>query len=127
MNAPAASPRTLHCSFCIKPAPEVGKLISGPGVFICDECVALCNAILGSEEGQKKSDKPASSIPYWEGMTDEQILAHLPKVTQVSEQVDASVQGLVDLLRERGVAWARIGAALGVARQSAWEKFSAAE
>jgi ATP-dependent Clp protease ATP-binding subunit ClpX len=126
VNAPAASSHTVHCSFCTKSAPDVAKLIAGPGVFICDECVGLCNDILSSAEGSKKST-PAASIPYWQNMTDDQILDHLPKVSQVSAQVDASVQALVDLLRERGVAWSRIGGALGVARQSAWEKYSAAE
>ncbi|HEY1427620.1 MAG TPA: ClpX C4-type zinc finger protein, partial [Caulobacteraceae bacterium] len=38
---------TLHCSFCMKTQHEVKKLIAGPGnIFICDECVALCDAIV---------------------------------------------------------------------------------
>jgi len=36
----------LHCSFCGKSQHEVRKLIAGPAVFICDECVAICNKIL---------------------------------------------------------------------------------
>jgi hypothetical protein len=123
----AASPTTAACSFCGKDAPEVAKLIAGPGIYICDECVGLCDSILSSAADAGPGTEQAASIPYWHGMTDDQILAHLPKVARVSAQVDASVQSLVDLLRERGVAWARIGAALGVARQTAWERFSAAE
>ncbi|HEY1573871.1 MAG TPA: hypothetical protein VGG05_21185 [Pseudonocardiaceae bacterium] len=45
----------------------------------------------------------------------------------VSARADARIQSLVDLLRARGVALARIGAALGVTRQSAWERFSGEE
>lgn len=37
---------TLHCSFCDKPQYEVGKLVAGPSVFICDECIGLCNDII---------------------------------------------------------------------------------
>lgn len=39
----------LHCSFCGKPQDAVKKLIAGPGVFICNECVDLCNDILSNE------------------------------------------------------------------------------
>ena len=46
--------RLLYCSFCGKSQHEVRKLIAGPSVFICDECVDLCNAII-SEEIQEKS------------------------------------------------------------------------
>lgn len=40
----------LHCSFCGKPQDAVKKLIAGPGVFICNECVELCNDILSKEQ-----------------------------------------------------------------------------
>ena len=39
-------PKTLYCSFCGKSQHEVRKLIAGPTVFICDECVALCTDIV---------------------------------------------------------------------------------
>jgi len=40
----------LSCSFCSKPAPQVRKLIAGPGVYICNECVTLCQDILAEDE-----------------------------------------------------------------------------
>jgi ATP-dependent Clp protease ATP-binding subunit ClpX len=40
----------LRCSFCGKPKTEVGKLIAGPGVYICNECVGLCGEILQKEQ-----------------------------------------------------------------------------
>ena len=39
----------LRCSFCGKPQSQVKRLISGSGVYICNECVALCQDILASE------------------------------------------------------------------------------
>jgi len=48
------SDRLLYCSFCGKSQHEVRKLIAGPSVFICDECVDLCNDII-KEEIQEKS------------------------------------------------------------------------
>lgn len=54
----------FHCSFCGKRRREVRKLISGPRVFICDECVALCNDILSKEEAHErpKYPKPAEIL-----------------------------------------------------------------
>ena len=48
----------FHCSFCNKRRREVRKLISGPRVFICDECVSLCNEILSKEETQERPKYP---------------------------------------------------------------------
>lgn len=42
----------LHCSFCLRSARDVTKLIGGPGVYICDGCVDLCNRILAEEGNQ---------------------------------------------------------------------------
>jgi ATP-dependent Clp protease ATP-binding subunit ClpX len=47
-NTPTTA-KTLHCSFCNKTQNEVRKLIAGPSVFICDECVDLCNDIIRDE------------------------------------------------------------------------------
>jgi hypothetical protein len=46
---PEPGPFELQCSFCAKFVSEVGKLIAGPTVFICNECVALCGEILIAE------------------------------------------------------------------------------
>ncbi|MCA1975047.1 MAG: hypothetical protein LDL44_19615, partial [Caenispirillum sp.] len=41
--------KLLYCSFCGKSQHEVRKLIAGPSVFICDECIELCNDIIRDE------------------------------------------------------------------------------
>ncbi|MGH3258706.1 MAG: ClpX C4-type zinc finger protein [Streptosporangiaceae bacterium] len=116
----------VRCSFCAKPSSEVGKVIAGPGVYICNECVELCNDILRAEQ-QEPSD-PGAQLPAWEEtMTDEQILDLLPRVAAVGAQTEASLQRLVTILRGHRVTWARIGAALQITRQSAWERFSGEE
>ncbi len=45
----SSSEKTLYCSFCGKSQHEVKKLIAGPSVFICDECIELCNDIVREE------------------------------------------------------------------------------
>src|SRR5206468_6861155 len=53
----------LCCSFCGKNQREVKKLIAGPTVYICDECIELCNDII-AEEGQKEGpSRPSEKIP----------------------------------------------------------------
>jgi len=117
----------LACSFCAKPAPEVGKLIAGPGIYICDECVRLCNEILDSAAGRPGAEPdagPPAELTYWQAMTDEELLAQLPKIARVADQVEGSLTTWVRRTRSRGVSWARIGVALDITRQSAWERFS---
>ena len=54
--------KLLYCSFCGKSQHEVRKLIAGPSVFICDECVDLCNDII-TEELQEKDESDKRSLP----------------------------------------------------------------
>src|SRR5499433_2073631 len=54
--------KPLHCSFCGKSQHEVLKLIAGPTVFICDECIELCMDIVG-EENKSSLVKSRDGIP----------------------------------------------------------------
>jgi ATP-dependent Clp protease ATP-binding subunit ClpX len=54
--------KLLYCSFCGKSQHEVRKLIAGPSVFICDECVELCNDII-REEMQETGEESISRLP----------------------------------------------------------------
>jgi ClpX C4-type zinc finger/Glyoxalase superfamily protein len=49
-RTPAPAPDPLRCSFCHKTQHDVRTLIAGPGVFVCDECVGLCNDILDDKD-----------------------------------------------------------------------------
>ncbi|MDG2141593.1 MAG: ATP-dependent Clp protease ATP-binding subunit ClpX [Gammaproteobacteria bacterium] len=55
--------KLLYCSFCGKSQHEVRKLIAGPSVFVCDECVDLCNDIIREEIQDKDSEKTARKLP----------------------------------------------------------------
>jgi hypothetical protein len=89
----------LHCTFCDKVQTEVRKLIAGPGVYICDECIGLCNGILDDEDMAPSATRPADLV------SDATLLAHLTRLTSESDE-------LVHTLRERGVAWEDIARAL---------------
>jgi hypothetical protein len=114
-DAPA---KALYCSFCFKSQHQVRKLISGPGgIFICDECVGLCNEIVAGQ-------LPTSKSPSLEQLPTERLLERLGPIEETLQGKGGQLQQVVDLLRSRRVSWAVIGAALGVSRQSAWERFT---
>jgi ATP-dependent Clp protease ATP-binding subunit ClpX len=117
---PYAGKGPLHCSFCMKSQHEVKKLIAGPGaIFICDECVALCEAIVADRPID--TDKEQFKI---ENIPTDRLLARLKPVEQTLQGMGNQLSTMVEELRGREVSWARIGEALGVSRQSAWERFS---
>ncbi len=70
---------TLHCSFCGKSQHEVKKLIAGPTVYICDECIALCNDII-AEEFERDSDRVRSRVS-------------IPKPAEIKRVLDDYVVG----------------------------------
>ena len=73
----------LRCSFCAKSQSDVVKLVAGPGVFICNECIDLCNQIIteemarkgGSAEAAVRSDKTSDppTLKAWDGLSDEDL------------------------------------------------------
>ena len=129
-----ATPQALCCSFCTKTQLDVAKLIAGPGVFICNECIDLCKQIITDE--LKAADRTATKgggstevevppvLKVWDGLADEELLKEMARAHAAHQNVDRAVKRHVEALRERGVSWARIGEALGMTRQSAWERFS---
>ena len=83
------STKLLYCSFCGKSQHEVRKLIAGPSVFICDECVELCNDIIREEvsEGAQSGDGEKLPVPLEiNGILNEYVIGqdHAKKVLSVA-------------------------------------------
>jgi len=55
--------KLLYCSFCGKSQHEVRKLIAGPSVFVCDECVELCNDIIREEIQEQSDEQTLKTLP----------------------------------------------------------------
>ncbi|MXY97417.1 MAG: ATP-dependent Clp protease ATP-binding subunit ClpX, partial [Gemmatimonadetes bacterium] len=72
-----STPRDLRCSFCNRNADEVERLITGPNVYICNECILMCNGILEEE----MSRSTLSTVE------------HLPLPTEIKEALDEYVIG----------------------------------
>lgn len=113
--------RTLYCSFCGKSQHDVVKLIAGPSVWICDECVGLCNDIIG-----QPADNPLPVVKLEDvaSMPTDKLLQWLKIQGALFDHTRVGLQEMVDTLRKREVSWASIGEALGVSRQAAWDRFS---
>ncbi len=79
------------CSFCSRDKVKVNKLFSGPGVYICDYCVKLCNQILEKEQQQPKRLKPF-------------LLKELPKPVAIKKKLDEYVIGQERAKRQLSVA-----------------------
>jgi hypothetical protein len=111
--------KTLYCSFCFKSQHEVRKLIAGPGsIFICDECVELCNGIIAVGPKDKAKSLSIEDLPT------ERLLERLQPIEDTLQGRGNMLQEVVGILRSRAVSWAQIGAALGISRQTAWERFT---
>jgi len=94
-------------------------LISGPaGIFICSECVYVCNECVAGRFPDK------SKFPSDRELPTERLLERLQPIEETLQGKGNQLQWVVDLLRSREVSWAQIGAALGMSRQSAWERFT---
>ena len=119
----AKSTELMHCSFCGKSQKVVKRLIAGPSVYICDECVALCNGIL--ESNPPKNDP--TRITELENLDTGALVSYLANVAKVTTDIDSHLKATVDVLRERGLSWMKIGEALGTSRQAAWERFAGDE
>jgi hypothetical protein len=124
VTAPDTAVELALCSFCGKPNTEVDKLVAGPGVQICNECVALAASVV-EESLAGPAQPPRASL--WESLTDAEMRGHIPRVAAHIDQAEADLRSWVQELRRRGVTWRKIGEALGIARQSAWERFSGEE
>ncbi|MFM8976083.1 MAG: ATP-dependent protease ATP-binding subunit ClpX [Vulcanococcus sp.] len=91
----------LKCSFCGKSQDQVRKLIAGPGVYICDECIDLCNEILDEElvEGQasggagRQSAEAKGKTPAKKASKPAPTLAEIPKPREIKAHLDAQVVG----------------------------------
>jgi len=113
---------SASCSFCLKPDDRVKKLVAGPGVYICNECVELCGHVIGSPP-----DVPPGLTSWEQSLDLDGVLASLPRMAAAGEQVESNLTRYVRRARELGATWAIIGESLGMTRQSAWERFSGEE
>jgi hypothetical protein len=109
-----------HCSFCGRPHTAVDKLVAGPGVYICNECVALSATIIDNPARIPSARSSRRDYPT------EDILAMLPVLARSAERVEAELAGWIGRLRERQIEWQAIAAAAGMSVDTARLRFDTA-
>lgn len=108
-----------HCSFCGVKGRRGMRFGGGLGALICEACISHYHELFASPAAVK-----LASSPPWESMTDVEILGNLPLIQQTANEVNEFLIEWVELARSRKLSWAAIGQAMGVTRQSAWERFA---
>ncbi len=103
--------KLLTCAFCGKNEKQVARLLGGAQANICDDCVRSCVHIL-----EQSPTKPS--------LGEDAVLESLAACDAAVDAARNVLQQRVEILRDRKISWDRIGKALGVSRQSAWERFS---
>jgi hypothetical protein len=107
------------CSFCGTRGKKGMRFAGGLGAMMCESCVDHYYEVFHSTSKAKKAAKPP-----WESMTDAEILANIPLISETAEQVADFLVEWVELARSRKISWAEIGKAMGISRQAAWERFA---
>jgi hypothetical protein len=111
-RTPAAE--LVQCSFCGKTQNKVSKIIAGPGVYICNECIDLSNVILSEEAWTEPSTEPPSA---------DMLLTRLTGTATTLGSVEADMRRGVAAARSRQLSWDAIGRAIGLSPQDAEERF----
>jgi ribosomal protein L37AE/L43A len=113
------------CSFCGKPDSTVQRLVAGPGVYICNECVELSAAIIADAAHTSAEEVSRRRSQYYDRSA-EDILAMLPVLVRSADRVESELAGWISRLRDRGTDWETIADAAGVSIEDARQRFEAA-
>ena len=110
------------CSFCGKPNTAVRKLVAGPGVYICDECIELSATLIDATAEPTPEELSRRRSQYYDRST-EDILALLPALVRSADRVEGELAGWTKRLRERGTDWQVIAGAAGMSADAARQRF----
>lgn len=111
----------LTCSFCGKTQKQVAKLIAGPGVYICDECVVLCSSII--EDTGADADAAAAGHSVAEGPL-EAVLPMFRSMARTVSMMEGRVAEWAQVLARRGVSLTTIAEHAGVDERVAADRFT---
>jgi ATP-dependent Clp protease ATP-binding subunit ClpX len=110
-------PKPLCCSFCGRSEKVVAKLAAGPGgLHICDACVEACRLFMAGDAALPRDFDPKT----W---PTERLINALGPLNATTEGHRKHLGEIVDVLRARGLSWAKIAEPLGVSRQTAFDRF----
>ena len=110
------------CSFCGKPDNQVTRIVAGPGVFICNECVEVCATIISDDPGTTSEDSVRRRHNYLDRPAAE-ILTMLPALAIAPLGPTQNWPVGFGRLRDRGTDWPIIAGALDMSVETARQRF----
>ncbi len=113
VNLPPTEGVTTCCSFCGKPSTEVERLVAGPGVFICNECIELAAMVVEDAASATPEEEARRRAAYQDPST-EDLLTMLPALVRSADRVESELATSINRLRARGAAWRTIAGAAGL-------------
>jgi hypothetical protein len=116
---------TAFCSFCDKPNTAVQRLVAGPGVTICNECVEL-SAMVIDEAGRATPEEATARRSAHRHPSTEDLLAALPALVRAADRVERELADAVARLREQGTEWDVIASAASMGVDAAMARFGLA-
>ena len=121
-EVPMSTPTDVlaSCSFCGKDNTEVKKVIAGPGVYICSECVGLCDDILAIPTSAEEASAHRAAFEH---RPVSEILDALPAIARTADAVEADLRGLIGRLRASDMSWEAIASRLGIDPEVARARF----
>ena len=121
MSTTAATKFAVNCSFCNKNNGQVKKLIAGPGVYICDECIGLCNTIL--EDEAKDSGESAPALSLDEAPVD-QLVMILGAMARTANTMEERLGEWARKLAQRGVPLSTLATQVGMTEADTRARFN---
>jgi len=121
-STPVPNDVIASCSFCGKPDTAVQRLVAGPGVYICNECIELSATIVDATAESTSEESSRRRSQHYDRST-EDILALLPALVRSADRVDGELAGWINRLRERGSDWQTIAGAAGMTVDAARQRF----
>lgn len=113
---------TAFCSFCDKPNTAVQRLVAGPGVTICNECVEL-SAMVIEEAGRATPEEATARRAAHRHPSTEDLLAALPALVRAADRVEGELADSVARLREQRTEWEVIARAASMSVDAARTRF----
>lgn len=124
-NPPLTEIAITSCSFCGKPSAEVQRIVAGPGVFICNECIELALMLVEDAARATPEESSRRRVAYEDRSTDD-LLMMLPALVKSADRVEAELATSVSRLRARGTPWHTIANAAGLSVEATRHRFEGA-
>jgi hypothetical protein len=125
LNAPLTEAAITSCSFCCKPSTEVERIVAGPGVYICNECIELARVVV-EDAARATPEEPSRRRAAYQDPSTDDLLMMLPALVKSADRVEAELATSVNRLRARGAPWHTIANAAGLSVEATRHRFGTA-